>query len=134
MSKKIKLENSSMVNVCPVSKIKKVHFLPFCVSRSSLSVHFHALAQSISITTLLSTILKSKSNLKSWMFSGLSKNFEGRNNKAEGHAMVLQFSIGSTSKCANPTDEAQSQNSKGQWKTGFLRSIWSVRIPECVTL
>lgn len=31
MSKNIKLENSNVVNLCPVSKIKKAHFLPFCV-------------------------------------------------------------------------------------------------------
>lgn len=31
MSKNIKLESSNVVNLCPVSRIKKAHFLLFCV-------------------------------------------------------------------------------------------------------
>jgi hypothetical protein len=31
MSKNIKLENSNAVNLCLVSKIKRAHFLPFCI-------------------------------------------------------------------------------------------------------
>lgn len=114
-----------MVNLCLVSKIKKGGggIFNLSVFFCQLSVHSYALAQSISITTLLSTILKSESNLKFWMLSGINQKFNVGDNIAK---TLAWFSSSADVRENTPVYRERGgttaiSESKGRPKKGILR-------------